>query len=895
MNLKHGLLAVVVTVIYIVTACNNDISPVKIFSTGHTIYHLRPAKVDGTDKILIISAAFDGSVLCHSTKGDLVWKADAGGSFPFDLCVADINDDNLDETLVASGDGGIYAFSPEGKPLWVFKKERPFFQVCAAKQKNGETIILAGGVEDTLYSLSPDGTLRGKISMGSNVRNLRAGDILGDGRDLVAVSTTVGALAGTLSLALVDPTDLSIIWSRTNLGSYFPNSGRRFFSMAIVDLNHDGKKDILLSGSWGENGKIFAYDQKGELMFIKSDPRIPTVPYRMNLLVPVKLPNDEFIIGHFANILIVYNLDGSCREVITGPFAYACAAFEPVSKTLFCGSEVSGGDELVAIHLDKPGWQEAFAAAKPAGKLAKIIANLDTLKAQVDRFQRPSYQPEPGRTDMILLDEYHLRSPEDLRLQENKSKYVHYVSHVVFGQKPESDALWCRDRSAFSKYDMTADEIVAQAELWEARGWDFVVQAGHTTALHMSPSTFERILKAAPNHLWGFEFSEPGEKLDDKEREIIKKIIMPLAEQCLQNGRKKILLRTKNIFWNGSVYHPLWQRILMHERYREIFVPCLEETNSRTQELSLAGRLGLWQCGVFNHWACRAETDNACFGRSFEWSSQQVFSHHIRNLVSAASFGSDVYFNSIHQGPFSPKLERQLQPFYDMVEKGVVFIPKQEQLASLSEVAIGMHSPPAEEYLKHGTNGTRVIHPEGQPSMVFDRLDWYWGGAPLQPHDFSNYAFGVERRMFNCLPLTPYGMITIVPDSILPGLTNRYVQKISTDGRFFYDSKGNKFEPEAYREVVETALKDASSKLPVKVQGEAHWSAAWIDENHLRITLIDPGYLDPDDRKVEIMLQQDDWTECRDILGNELLLINGQSISVDIPMGSLRILDLSKK
>jgi hypothetical protein len=870
---------------------------VSLFSTGgHTVYHLRPATVARGGGRVVISAAYDGSVLCHTPAGELRWKAETGGNFPFDLCVADINGDGLDESLVASGDGAVYALGPDGKRLWSFKKTAPLFQVCAAKQADNTCIILTGGEEQTLYALSSDGKLRGQLPLGVPIRHLRAGDILGQGRDLAVVATTTLALNGKLGLSLVEPRDLSRLWSLENLGVYAPNSGRRFFSMALVDLNHDSKQDILLSGTWGDNGKIQAFDQAGKQLFVKSDPRIPIIPYRMNLLVPVKLADDEYVIGQFANILIVYNLDGSCREVVTGPYAYSNAAFDPVTRTLYCGSEVSGGDEVVAVHLDRPGWQQAFVAAKPVGKLATILANMGTLKAQVAGFQAPAYQPKPRGADVLMMDEYHTRTPEELRRGAYKGPNLRLVSHVTWGQKPEPGELWCRYRSAFSKYELTADELVAQAAHWETNGLDFVLQACHTTAMHMSPATFERVLKVAPKHLWGFELSEPGEALDSHERKIVEQIILPLAEQCLKNGGKKLLLRTKNIFWNGNVYFPFWQKMLLDPRYRETFVPCLEETNSRTQDLSLSGRLGLWQSGVFDRWACRAETDNACFDRMWEWSSQQIFSHHLRNMVSCAAQGSDVYFNGIHQGPFSAALETQLLPFFEMVDKGIIYIPKKTELASLSGVALGMRSPPSPAFLEHGTNGHGESYATDEhPALVFDRLDCYWGGAPLAEHDFSSYAFGVQRRMCNFLPLTPYGMVTMVPDAKLPGLDARYTRKISTDGQFFYDEAGKPHGPAEYRPVVEAALQEAATKLPVRVKGAAHWAAAWLDEKHLRLTLVDPGYLDPADREVEIVLQQEGWTRCRDILGNADVPLHGRTIPLRIPMGTLRIVDLIRE
>jgi len=892
---KESMLLFVLMAALLVPAAGWTEPAVTMFSTGgHTVYHLRPAMVESNRLPCVISAAYDGAVLCHTPRGELRWKSETGGNFPFDLCVADINGDGLDEALVASADGTLYAIGPDGKRLWSFAKTAPLYQVCAAKQKDDKCIIMAGGIEQVLYALSSDGKLLGQLPMGLTIRHLRAGDILGKGSDQVAVATTSSGLNGKqMALSLVDPQDLSRVWTTNNLGVYAPNSGRRFFSMAIADLDHDGKQDILLSGSWGEHGKIYAFDQAGKQRFAQSDARIPDVPYRMNLLVPVKLPGDEYIIGQFGNILTVYNLDGTCREVVTGPYAWANAAFNPVTRTLYCASEVSGGDEVVAVRLDRPGWQKAFAEAKPVGKLARIIANMETLKAQVARFNRPSYQPEPRGADVLLLDEYHLRTPETLRLPAYEGRKLRFISHVVLGQKVEPGELWCSDLSAFCKYDLTADEVVAQAKKWEDSGFDFVLQASHTTSMHMSPATFERVLKAAPKHLWGLEFSEPGEDLDDHEQEVVEKILLPLAEQCRKYGGKKILLRTKNIFWNGSVYTPFWQRVLLDPRYHDMFIPCLEETNSRSQDLSLAGRLGLWQSGVFDRWACRAETDNACFDRMWEWSSQQVFSHHLRNLVSCAAQGADVYFNSIHQGPFSPALETQLLPFYDMVEKGVVHIPRRSELASLSEVAIGMRSPPAPVFLNHGRNGHRYTYPMDQhPALVFDRLDCYWGGAPLELYDFSSYAFGVQRRMHNFLPVTRYGMVTIVPDAAIPGLDARYSRKLSTDGQFFYDEAGKQHGPAEYRPVVETALREAWAKLPVLVRGPANWSAARIDGKHTRVTLVDPGFLDPADRDVEIVLQHDGLTRCRDILGNEDVPVRDRIIQLRIPMGSVRIVDL---
>jgi lambda-carrageenase len=153
---------------------------VTSFSTGgDTVYHMRPAKVERKGAPHLISAAFHGSVSCRTSDGKLRWKAGTGGNFPFDLCVADIDGDGLDEVLVAEGDGVLYAIGPDGRQLWSFNQVAPLYQACAARQLDGKCIILTGGIDQTLYALTAKGKLRGQMPVRISIRHLRAADILG--------------------------------------------------------------------------------------------------------------------------------------------------------------------------------------------------------------------------------------------------------------------------------------------------------------------------------------------------------------------------------------------------------------------------------------------------------------------------------------------------------------------------------------------------------------------------------------------------------------------------------------------------------------------------------------------------------------------------------------------
>jgi hypothetical protein len=171
-------------------------------------------------------------------------------------------------------------------------------------------------------------------------------------------------------------------------------------------------------------------------------------------------------------------------------------------------------------------------------------------------------------------------------------------------------------------------------------------------------------------------------------------------------------------------------------------------------------------------------------------------------------------------------------------------------------------------------------------------LDCYWGGAPLLPHDFSYYGLNMQRRMCNFLPDLPYGMVAIVPDDS-DLAESRFNLKFTTDGRYFYDNSGTRREAAEYRQVVETALQEAAERLPVRVTGDVHWSVVRIDPTHVRVTLVDPGYLTPADREANILLQHLDGTDCVDILSGESLTIENNRIHVHVPMGIIRILDIA--
>jgi hypothetical protein len=228
-----------------------------------------------------------------------------------------------------------------------------------------------------------------------------------------------------------------------------------------------------------------------------------------------------------------------------------------------------------------------------------------------------------------------------------------------------------------------------------------------------------------------------------------------------------------------------------------------------------------------------------------------------------------------------------------MLDKGIIAPPDRDDLLSVADLCLGI-KPPAKKFLEHGKNGhaMSLYAPRAEP-MVFDRMDCYWGGAPTDPADFSNYAMGSRRRTLNFLPTNPYGLVASVPADIDLSEHGRFREMLVTDGEFFYDGRGHPVSAREYKRTALAALRASAARLAIRVEGDVAWAVSRIDATHIRVTLIDSGYLSPADRDAKIILQHVRATACRDILSGQSLSIEEGSVSLTVPAGVLRVVDIN--
>lgn len=864
------------------TSCNSIVStaPIIAFSTGgHSVYYLQPSIVKN-NKHALVAASFDGTILCYSNIGEPIWEIQVNKFFPCDLAVADIDNDGFDEVFVATAGNTVDAIDDDGTLMWTFKSEAPLYQVCPVRTGKNSWLILTGGIEEKLFALSTSGELMKSVEAGDVVRHIRKVVIPGEETEYASVATASSGLNGLLSLMLIEPVNLEKVWYKTKL---YPEikSVKKFMSMTVCDLNKDGNQEIVLSGNPGDHGRLIGFDVQGNKLFSTSDNLVPNRVYQMNLITRVNPKGGlkENILGVFGKYLIIYDEQAKAEACLKSNYDFTSGAYDPETNTFYLGSSASGGDGIYAINLDNDNWQKAFEEITPVGQLAEVMENIALVKRQIAQFQAPEYQSKCSKVNIIGK-------------KNEKEDYTNltFIKHIMLSENyGDRSALWCRDIDYRRKHNYSSEEIIDSIRSIEAKGENFIVTAGHGSACYISPNTMEKIILVAPEHFCGFLFTEM-EHVNDNMKEVVEKIIFPIAEKCSTTG-KKIFFDNKNIFWNGSCYVDFWKDILLNPRFSDVFVPNLEETNSRTQELSLAGRMGHWLTGSFDDWAIRVVDDNPCFDRMREWSAQQIISHFFRQLVFQSSLGAKYLSVDI-----VPWLVEQVYPFYDMVEKGIIIIPKKEELMSISNLCLGMRSPPSNEYLKHGINGHDYnFNEESKPPMVFDRLDCYYGGAPISDHDFSNYGYGCQRRMLNFIPINPYGLVAITPDDTDLQQNPYFEKKVSTDGQYFFDESGQKYGPVEYKETMIKKLEQASKELPVLVKGKVGWSVVRIDSNHARITLVDPGYTDPANRNVEVLFQHLNVVKCTDILSNDQLNIEDGKVNLKVPAGVFRIIDIEYK
>ena len=267
---------------------------------------------------------------------------------------------------------------------------------------------------------------------------------------------------------------------------------------------------------------------------------------------------------------------------------------------------------------------------------------------------------------------------------------------------------------------MTVEDIVAAARWIEQHEIPTVFTIGHSCMPFITLQTAEKILQAAPNYTVGFRSAE--DECRQRLPGYFKHYFGPLADICVKYGYKKCTTLNKNVWWmSAPAIKPVYDELFAGER-RKVLVAATEDSNSRTPEINLLARAGLWLAGLVEHFQVSLISDLFSFSRFHEWEYPKHGHPYFRLLVAHTLVGSTEFSTRImdirqtgETLSFSDLGSESTEIFYHMLGKGLVFSPTPEQVNGFSPIGIAVHQP-SDKWLKDGFNG-RMIQNFTMPSF----------------------------------------------------------------------------------------------------------------------------------------------------------------------------------
>lgn len=875
---------------------------------GRNIYRLAVAELDGNPAAKeIVGSTYDNRVCAFAAAGAHLWDALVGG-FVFDLAAGDLDGDGRDEIIAASADGLVYVFSSDGNLRWKLDLAAPVYQVAVAKLDGNTPVVLAGGVSRQIVVFSADGTQLHHVPVNGVVRILRAGDFDGGSTDEVAALLIDGSSRQDL-LFFNGPTLTQLpekIAKARQPGD--PLMSLKNANGTVADLDGDGTPEFV----W----KLGAYNLKGGLhpSFIlpaRFKERSYDSQYNMRLVASGDLtdqPGAETVLLEGPQIGL-YDAQGKTLGRATMPFGFTDVVYSPgkPSGSVLLGSSPNGDDNLYRLTFT-PGWEKSLARLERRGVMADIGANLAQLAAIAK-----TWRGEPGpRADspIDLVVSHHLwsgweprkldRWVADVRDYEKRFPYPSLRFATAFWPGEKAPLLrpdgqpWGRDRRL--AHDLTREQIVAGAKRFEAARCPFWVQVGHGCSPHLEVATIALMLKAAPTMLLGFISAE------DEQTGILpyylEHYITPILELCLEH-EKRLILRNKNVWWARFPADARVRELIFNGRYRSVILPSVEDSNSRSPDMNLAARIGLWIDGQVDDWASRCSADWFSFNRNWEWEYPMSGHPQLRYYVSQAMLGARVFMmlnGEVEQstGRWTRVGTEGTATFLHLLGRGAITPPKREQLRSISPVALVM-AKPSERFTKHGLNGHRDEQwaddgTDGKP-WAFDRLDCYWGMAPLPPTDVATYLWGRTRRDPSQLATTtPHGFVALLPGAT-PRSDGPWKTIWTTDGDNL-SRDGKTFTLADARTALTADLAEGAKQFPFAVTGHVFHQVIEVSARRYVIALVDSGWLDPADRDVKLTAQlPGNWQVTDRLTGNPMGPMN-DGLALTVPSGTLRLLEV---
>ncbi|XMO85908.1 hypothetical protein AAFN75_14045 [Algibacter sp. AS12] len=858
------------------------------FSTdGNGIRNSITANVKG--KTVLYLSELDGSVSAYTMEGEKLWRnASTLKAVMFEINAIDVNGDKKDDLLAASADGNIYCWNHKGELLWKFNPGHKVRFSEIAVVNNEKIQIFAGGNDYKLYELNAEGQLVSETVIEGVVRKIEGGNFIDTDKKSLFLMTYNHDKFRWEFMGFLDAESKEVIKDVSINDKRLKELRKAMVTdITISDINNDKKDDILFFADISFTPFMAALDSDfnvlGKFNATKKEAQ------RYGHSQGTFLTNRNEIMFQHGGILFVLDSKGKLIDKSGskyGNMVHSDFAYDSKSNQLIAAGEVDGGNALYFYDVSKNNWWKT--THKKQGRMLEVEQNLNTLYEQTLNFTPPSYQKKSDK-DWVMITSKKIDSKveklngQDIKFVIQKSpKESTDRSHIV---AKIGDIALKKDKRG--KYQDSREDIVQMARNYEAQGQPFTFWAGHgNDPFYIQIETLEQILEVAPNTCYGFVYAEMDNVEDPRVIHYVKEYLPRLAKAIRKNNKAKLYFRYKNMFWAATSHLPLWKDMFFSGKYSDILVPASEDTSNRIQDLNLAGRVGMHSGGYVNDFAIRLIDDNPTSWRPLSPGGQNSISPYLRQGVIMAAYGAR--YGIVANNNFTE--EPGLNVLFALMKSGLLPIVDKEDILSIGSWHL---IEDVDEHLIHSVDNHHDLkqYKKDDDHAVLSVGQMHWAGTDVPEYDYSNAALGVKYRWLNYMPEMPHGMVPVAPIE-----SKSMVKK---QGKPYFVSNGkvgikNEEEIPANRfgETIKNTVKEGEKSLPIIVKG-ASWSVIKLDENHSRIILIDPNYINPRDCETTIIFQNKEPKWVKDVLNNEELILSGESIKLTVPAGSLRFIDVA--
>ena len=905
-------------------SCQNrtaeEINNITVLNIGASAWQILPVDVEGDGKEEIFLGMYKGAARLCDTAGETLWEYTLDG-FPFSLTSTHLDEDNRKDFLVATSAGSLIALNAEGKKLWSFKSKQPLYNVVTGQFENSEIKIVAGGIDRKVYVFDTDGNLlNDSVEVDRLVHRMLVSNLDNDPADelLVISHRDIAAVFD------IEGDNIKRIWERPlTVPQQFvnwenPRGSFYAFSVDAVDLDEDGANEIVMGDTYFNKQPVMATNNVGEPLWITKGVNF----YK----IVDSLRNTEFfseaqvIGGDFAPSLKgkeVLSLAGGTFRLIkqSGEIineVESAIGFTDIAYAdgkLYLSSSPNGDENIYVLKWDENTWQTDIKKFERSGKVATIAQNIRTIINQVEALPD---QSEKHAVDYLVgtggapVNEQALKEYNQFQswwqaqfpyanLKTNRSlKVIENEPPKNPQGEPWNPGRWETDAIRGTN---SVEEILEKIRFLEEHEIPTKLNIGHSVMPFITLNTAAKILESGPNAILGFNTAE--DEAFERLPEYLQHFYKPLMQLCKEHD-KFCITKNKNVWWMNTPAHAHLADKLLPVGDQEIIKAATEDSNSRTPEINLMSRLGLYLAGRTSGQIVNVHRDLFSFNRYHEWEYPKHGHPFLRLMLAHTLLGGDqfnirfpFYWQNNGEIEFTRMGEESLKPFFNLLGKGVVWKPEAEEMANINPLGIAVH-PPSEAWIRDAINGhsPELWKPnEALENAVIPFSGTNWGLYPTPDFALQKILFNKKYQFGSFVPATPYGLVTMVPAHFDRTDFTHIKNWIHTDGTYIWKENTEKLNGQEAAVLIKASFEEAAKDLAFRAKGDVFMQVVRIDDKTYRIFLIDPDWVDPAERIVKIDCQIAKEVSYKDVL-------SGKSIepqSITIPAGVFRIIEATIK